>query len=176
MVVSRKISISLGPSVASVLQATPHFHSGAFFLPGDLTTRGVRRDLQYSDLVLKYQALKQLGCMGAKKHSGLPGGSNYNFNKTTKKGHIARQRTKAFEGPQFEVTGTHLVILVGALFTLAWFAVILAVRSAYFIGNPASSFSANVVMIRRALGAAPTSTNLRVMDFPRPGSFNEQFA
>ena len=53
---------------------------------------------------------------------------------------------------------------------------ILAVRSAYFIGNPASSFSANVVMIRRALGAAPTSTNLRVMDFPRPGLFNEQFA
>ena len=53
---------------------------------------------------------------------------------------------------------------------------ILAVRSAYFIGNPASSFSANVVMIRRALGAAPESTNLRVMDFPRPGSFNEQFA
>ena len=53
---------------------------------------------------------------------------------------------------------------------------VLAVRSAYFIGNPASSFSANVVMIRRALGAAPTSTNLRVMDFPRPGSFNEQFA
>ena len=53
---------------------------------------------------------------------------------------------------------------------------VLAVRSAYFIGNPASSFSANVVMIRRALGAAPESTNLRVMDFPRPGSFNEQFA
>ena len=53
---------------------------------------------------------------------------------------------------------------------------ILAVRSAYFIGNPASSFSANVVMIRRALGAAPESTNLRVMDFPRPGLFNEQFA
>ena len=53
---------------------------------------------------------------------------------------------------------------------------VLAVRSAYFIGNPASSFSANVVMIRRALGAAPTSTNLRVMDFPRPGSYNEQFA
>ena len=48
---------------------------------------------------------------------------------------------------------------------------ILAVRSAYFIGNPASSFSANVVMIRRALGAAPTSTNLRVLDFPRPGSY-----
>ena len=117
---SRKISISLGPSVASVLQATPHFHSGAFFLPGYQAS--VRRDLQYSDLVIKYQALKQLGCMGAKKHSGLPGGSNYNFNKTTKKGHIARQRTKAFEGPQFEVTGTHLVILVGALFTLAWFA------------------------------------------------------
>ena len=53
---------------------------------------------------------------------------------------------------------------------------IIAVRSAYFIGNPASSFSANVVMIRRALGAAPESTNLRVMDFPRPGSYNEQFA
>ena len=53
---------------------------------------------------------------------------------------------------------------------------VLAVRSAYFIGNPASSFSANVVMIRRALGAAPTSTNLRVMDFPRPVSYNEQFA
>ena len=53
---------------------------------------------------------------------------------------------------------------------------VLAVRSAYFIGNPASSFSANVVMIRRALGAAPESTNLRVMDFPRPGSYNEQFA
>ena len=53
---------------------------------------------------------------------------------------------------------------------------VLAVQSAYFIGNPASSFSANVVMIRRALGAAPTSTNLRVMDFPRPGSFNERFA
>ena len=49
---------------------------------------------------------------------------------------------------------------------------ILAVRSAYFIGNPASSFSANVVMIRRALGAAPTSSNLRVLDFPRPGSYN----
>ena len=48
---------------------------------------------------------------------------------------------------------------------------VLAVRSAYFIGNPASSFSANVVMIRRALGAAPTSTNLRVLDFPRPGSY-----
>ena len=53
---------------------------------------------------------------------------------------------------------------------------VLAVRSAYFIGNPASSFSANVVMIRRALGAAPESTNLRVLDFPRPASFNEQFA
>ena len=39
------------------------------------------------------------------------------------------------------------------------------------MGNPASSFSANVVMIRRALGAAPTSTNLRVLDFPRPGSY-----
>ena len=51
-----------------------------------------------------------------------------------------------------------------------------AALGCYFIGNPASSFSANVVMIRRALGAAPTSTNLRVMDFPRPGSFNEQFA
>ena len=50
---------------------------------------------------------------------------------------------------------------------------ILAVRSAYFIGNPASSFSANVVMIRRALGAAPTSSNLRVLDFPRPGSLDE---
>ena len=48
---------------------------------------------------------------------------------------------------------------------------ILAVRSAYFIGNPASSFSANVVMIRRALGAAPESSNLRVLDFPRPGSY-----
>ena len=117
---SRKISISPLGQPASVLQATPHFHSGAFYLPGGQVS--VRRDLQYSDLVFKYQALKQLGCMGAKKHSGLPGGSNYNFNKTTKKGHIARQRTKAFEGPQFEVTGTHLVILVGALFTLAWFA------------------------------------------------------
>ena len=81
-----------------------------------------KRVCDASDLVLKYQALKQLGCMGAKKHSGLPGGSNYNFNKTTKKGHIARQRTKAFEGPQFEVTGTHVVIFVGALFTLAWLA------------------------------------------------------
>ena len=48
---------------------------------------------------------------------------------------------------------------------------VLAVRSAYFIGNPASSFSANVVMIRRALGAAPESSNLRVLDFPRPGSY-----
>jgi hypothetical protein len=48
---------------------------------------------------------------------------------------------------------------------------ILAVRSAYFIGNPASSFSANVVMIRRALGASVTSSNLRVLDFPRPGSY-----
>ena len=48
---------------------------------------------------------------------------------------------------------------------------ILAVRSAYFVGNPASSFSANVVMIRRALGASPTSSNLRVLDFPRPGSY-----
>ena len=47
---------------------------------------------------------------------------------------------------------------------------ILAVR-AHFIGNPASSFSANVVMIRRALGAAPESSNLRVLDFPRPGSY-----
>ena len=170
------------------------------------------------------------------------------------------RRPKISEGPQFEVTGTHVVIFVGALFALAWFAgllegtcvgrvslegvavqrvtardmgrdvtaedlcsmsgayvkaalrmdavpkgwpillvhdgqntqkagklrknwhavethatayadLILAVRSAYFIGNPASSFSANVVMIRRALGAAPTSSNLRVLDFPRPGSY-----
>ena len=82
--------------------------------------------------------------MGAKKHSGLPGGSNYNFNKTTKKGQ------------------THAT---------AYADLVLAVRSAYFIGNPASSFSANVVMIRRALGAAPESSNLRVLDFPRPGSY-----
>jgi hypothetical protein len=56
-----------------------------------------------------------------------------------------RERSKDSKGPQFEVTGTHVVILVGALFAL--------------------------VMIRRALGAAPTSTNLRVLDFPRPGSY-----
>ena len=31
------------------------------------------------------------------------------------------RRPKVSEG-QFEVTGTHVVILVGALFTLAWYA------------------------------------------------------
>ena len=32
------------------------------------------------------------------------------------------RRPKISEGPQFEVTGTHVVIFVGALFALAWFA------------------------------------------------------
>ena len=32
------------------------------------------------------------------------------------------RRPKAFEDPPFEVTGTHVVIFVAALFTLAWFA------------------------------------------------------
>ena len=32
------------------------------------------------------------------------------------------RRPKFSDGPQFEVTGTHVVILVGALFALAWFA------------------------------------------------------
>ena len=32
------------------------------------------------------------------------------------------RRHKVSEGPPFEVTGTHVVILVGALFALAWFA------------------------------------------------------
>ena len=64
---------------------------------------------------------------------------------STKEGRKRERRPKLSAGPQFEVTGTHVVILVGALFAL--------------------------VMIRRALGAAPTSTNLRVLDFPRPGSY-----
>ena len=33
-----------------------------------------------------------------------------------------RERRLKSEGPQFEVTGTHVVILVGALFAFAWFA------------------------------------------------------
>ena len=76
-----------------------------------------KRVCEYSDLVLKYQALKQICSMGAKKSSS-PGGAIIQTNKRRKR----EQRTKVSEGPQFEVTGTHLVILVGALFTLAWFA------------------------------------------------------
>jgi len=33
-----------------------------------------------------------------------------------------RERVKNSEAPDFEVTGTHVVIFVAALFTLAWFA------------------------------------------------------
>ena len=33
-----------------------------------------------------------------------------------------RERPVKLPAPQFEVTGTHVVILVGVLFTLAWFA------------------------------------------------------
>ena len=44
---------------------------------------------------------------------------------------------------------------------------VIAARSAYFIGNPALSFSANVAMIRIALGAPMESSNLRPDDFPR---------
>ena len=33
-----------------------------------------------------------------------------------------RERVKNSEAPNFEVTGTHVVIFVAALFTLAWFA------------------------------------------------------
>ena len=40
--------------------------------------------------------------------------ANYSWNK--------RERRKVSEAPPFEVTGTHVVILVGALFTLAWLA------------------------------------------------------
>ena len=101
--------------------------------------------------------------------------ANYSWNK--------RERRKVSEAPQFELTLVHdgqNAQKAGKL-RKNWHAVethatayadlILAVRSAYFIGNPASSFSANVVMIRRALGAAPESSNLRVLDFPRPGSY-----
>jgi len=44
---------------------------------------------------------------------------------------------------------------------------VIAVRSSYFIGNPASSFSANVVLIRNALGAPLESSNLRPHESPR---------
>ena len=51
--------------------------------------------------------------IGPKAEKGLP--KSYTVGKR-------ERRPKAFEGPQFEVTGTHVVILVGALFALAWFA------------------------------------------------------
>ena len=51
--------------------------------------------------------------MGAKNRAkGLP--KTYSVGK--------RERQPKVSGPQFEVTGTHVVILVGALFTLAWWA------------------------------------------------------
>ena len=51
--------------------------------------------------------------MGAKNRAkGLP--KTYSVGK--------RERRPKVSGPQFEVTGTHVVILVGALFTLAWWA------------------------------------------------------
>ncbi len=49
------------------------------------------------------------------KKNGKGGVSYYEWRKR-------ERRPKASEGPQFEVTGTHVVILVGALFALAWFA------------------------------------------------------
>ena len=50
--------------------------------------------------------------------------SKLNGNRSTvhKEGRKRERRSKVSEGPQFEVTGTHVVILVGALFTLAWLA------------------------------------------------------
>ena len=57
------------------------------------------------------------------------GGANNGISRSLKGGRLKnymegskRGRPKAFEGPQFEVTGTHVVILVGALFALAWLA------------------------------------------------------
>ena len=51
---------------------------------------------------------------GGKKHGGQK--------VSTKEGRKRERRLKVSEGPQLEITGTHVVILVGALFTLAWFA------------------------------------------------------
>ena len=52
---------------------------------------------------------------GGKKHGGQK--------VSTKEGRKRERRPKVSEGPpQFEVTGTHVVVLVGALFALAWFA------------------------------------------------------
>ena len=51
--------------------------------------------------------------MGAKNRAkGLP--KTYSVGK--------RQPRPKFEAPPFEVTGTHVVILAGALFALAWVA------------------------------------------------------
>ena len=51
--------------------------------------------------------------MGAKNRAkGLP--KSYSVGK--------RERRPKSGAPHFEVTGTHVVILVGALFALAWFA------------------------------------------------------
>ena len=56
--------------------------------------------------------------MAAAKIKAKSGGASDSVYERRKR----ERRPKAFEGPQFELTGTHVVILVGALFTLAWFA------------------------------------------------------
>ena len=82
----------------------------------DLTSEVCDGDVrQYSNLVLYVQALKQIHCMaGGKKHGGQK--------VSTKEGRKRERRPKVSGAPSFEVTGTHVVILVGALFALAWFA------------------------------------------------------
>ena len=61
--------------------------------------------------------------MGQKKNA--KGGANGVFKGSQLKRFTdgsKRERAKNSEAPHFEVTGTHVVILVGALFALAWFA------------------------------------------------------
>ena len=61
--------------------------------------------------------------MGQKKNA--KGGANGVFKGSQLKRFTdgsKRERVKNSEAPDFEVTGTHVVIFVAALFTLAWFA------------------------------------------------------
>ena len=93
-------------------------------------------------------------------------------NRGYKEGRKRERRPKAFEGPQFEVTGTPRSDFGrGARRSRVARLILHRVDAPRRDAASLSSFSANVVMIRRALGAAPTSTNLRVLDFPRPGSY-----
>ena len=74
-------------------------------------------------MVLNIKRKSKLLCMGKQNAKGGANGSlkGSRLNKYMQGGKRDR-RPKVSEGPQFEVTGTHVVILVGALFALAWLA------------------------------------------------------